>query len=87
MIACEVGAGGEARLAALSAQLEVLPGESWQCMGSCWLLRTDLGVSQVRNALRYHLAEGDRLLVGLLNDFACWHGFDGHQTDWLLARL
>lgn len=87
MIACQVGTGGEDRLDAIASQMDALAGEAWQCMETCWILLTDLTVAEVRNVLRRHLATDDRLLVALLNDYACWHGFEPLQRDWLLARL
>ncbi len=59
----------------------------WDCLESTWLVITDKAPAQLRDELKQHLREGDRLLVMRYGEGAAWSGFKDDCQSWLEDNL
>jgi hypothetical protein len=69
---------------------EVVAGLSdncWNVREDVWVIESDDHATKLRDQIRRHLLEDERVIVALLAGHAAWHGFDPEAEDWLLAHL
>lgn len=59
----------------------------WDCLDSTWLVITEKTAAQVRDVLKQHLREDDRLLVVRCGEGASWYGFKDECQTWLEDNL
>ncbi|VWD12387.1 hypothetical protein BLA18628_03296 [Burkholderia aenigmatica] len=60
----------------------------WGNLDSTWLIETTQSSSQIRDNLRQHIHNDDRLLVARLQGEAAWTGnFSNTASDWLKNTL
>lgn len=69
----------------LIAALEKYP--YWHCLGSSWIVKSDASSSAIRDNLKQHTDEDDKLLVVKLTGEGAWRGFDKICSQWLLNNL
>ncbi len=62
-------------------------GGYWDCLDQTWLVMTDKTPSEIRDALKPHLKEDDRLLVMRYGGEAAWCGFKDDCQTWLEDNL
>jgi hypothetical protein len=67
----------------LFAALEEIGSGYWDCLESTWLVTADKTPAQIRDELKKHLKEGDRLLVLSCGAEAAWLGFKDQCQTWL----
>ena len=69
---------------------EVVAGLSsncWKVRDDVWVLESEDHATTLRDRIRRHLVEDERVIVALLAGHAAWHGYDPDSEDWLLAHL
>jgi hypothetical protein len=71
----------------LYTALEAVGSGYWDCLESTWLVITEKTPSQIRDELKRHLKEDDRLLVMRYGEGAAWHGFKDDCRVWLEDKL
>ena len=64
-----------------------LSDNSWRVRDDVWVIESDDHATKLRDQIRRHLLEDERVIVALLAGHAAWHGFDPEAEDWLLAHL
>ena len=52
---------------------------------STWIVKTDSSASEIRDNLKAHVDEGDKLLVLQLTGVASWFGLSVEESNWLKA--
>ena len=63
-------------------------GQSWHCLDSTWINKSNLTSEQVCNALWKHMKADDQLfVVQIENRPAAWNGFGQVCSDWLKKNL
>ncbi|HEV7374955.1 MAG TPA: hypothetical protein VGN95_09580 [Pyrinomonadaceae bacterium] len=63
-------------------------GTTWHCLGSVWIIKSDLTAYQIYDALRPHIDDDDKLVVILLQREAKWTlSFSTECQDWLQKYL
>ena len=63
-------------------------GTWWHCLDSTWLIKTSATAVEIRDNLRKHIKNGDRLLVmRYAEGSAAWYGFSKDCADWLKNNL
>ena len=67
--------------------IKALANDWWHCLDSTWIIKTNLGVVQVRDALMQHIDSNDELLVLTVNGAAAWTGFKDNCSTWLKSNL
>ncbi|HEX6701582.1 MAG TPA: CRISPR-associated protein Cas2 [Gaiellaceae bacterium] len=69
----------------LIAKLKSFP-KWWHYLDSTWLIKTDLGVTQVRDALWSLMDSSDELLViDVTGDAMAWQGLPPRAGAWIKA--
>jgi hypothetical protein len=71
----------------LYAALEAVGSAYWDCLESTWLVITEKTPAEIRDELRQHLKEDDRLLIMRYGEGAAWHGFKDDCRTWLEDKL
>ncbi len=71
----------------LFAALETIGSGYWDCLDSAWLVITERTPVEIRDELKQHLKEGDRLIVMRYGGGAAWLGFEGECNTWLEDKL
>jgi hypothetical protein len=71
----------------LYTALEAVGCGYWDCLESTWLVITEKTPAQIRDELKRHLKEDDRLLVMRYGEGAAWHGFKDDCRVWLEDKL
>ena len=71
----------------LFAALEVIGTGYWDCLASTWLIMTDKTAAEIRDELKQHLKDDDRLLVMRYGAGADWLGFKDECRTWLEDNL
>ena len=71
----------------LFTALEGIGSGYWDCLDSTWLVITEKTASQIRDGLKQHLKDGDRLLVMRYAEDAAWLGFKDECQTWLEDKL
>lgn len=71
----------------LYTAIEAIGSAYWDCLGSTWLVITEKTPAQIRDELKQHLKEDDRLLVMQYGAGAAWHGFKDDCLTWLEDKL
>jgi hypothetical protein len=59
----------------------------WHRLDSTWIVKSDLGVVEIRDLLMDHTDSTDALLVVELAGPAAWVGFTDDAGQWLLDHL
>lgn len=62
-------------------------GSWWHCLGSTWIVKTNLSSSQVIDRLTPKIDNNDKLLVVRLKGEGAWIGFKEECSDWLMKYL
>ncbi|KIP93520.1 hypothetical protein [Pseudomonas fluorescens] len=62
-------------------------GSWWHCVESTWIVKSNLTLVQIRDALNTHVDSNDKLLVLGLSGAAAWVGLDKNCSDWLTNNL
>lgn len=71
----------------LFTALEGIGSGYWDCLDSTWLVITEKTATQIRDELKRHLKDGDRLLVMRYGESAAWLGFKDECQTWLEDKL
>ncbi len=71
----------------LFAALEKIGSGYWDCLEATWLVMTERTAVEIRDELKQHLKDGDRLIVMRYAGDAAWVGFDGECRTWLEDKL
>ncbi len=71
---------------ALTEAIERL-GNTWHCLNSAWLVKTEYTSAEIRSRLRPYVKEDDQLLVIRQGTGAAWMGFTGDCQQWLRDNL
>lgn len=71
----------------LFTALEEMGSGYWDCLDSVWLIMTEKTPSEIRDELKRHLKDDDRLLVVRCGEGAAWHGFNNSCRTWLEDNL
>ena len=71
----------------LFSALEAIGSGYWDCLDSTWLVITERTPVQIRDELKQHLRDGDRLLVMRYGEGAAWFGFTDECHTWLEDKL
>jgi hypothetical protein len=71
----------------LFAALETMGSGYRDCLDSTWLVITERTAVQVRDELKQHLKDDDRLLVMRYGDGVAWLGFKDECRTWLEDKL
>lgn len=71
----------------LFAALEAMGSGYWDCLESTWLVTTEKTAMQIRDELKPHLKDDDRLLVMRYGEGAAWLGFKDECQTWLEDKL
>lgn len=71
----------------LFAALEAMGSGYWDCLESTWLVITEKTAMQIRDELKPHLKDDDRLLVMRYGEGAAWLGFKDECQTWLEDKL
>lgn len=72
----------------LFAALEAIGSGYWDCLELTWLVTTERTPVQIRDELKQHLKDGDRLLVMRYGgEGAAWLGFKDECQTWLEDNL
>jgi hypothetical protein len=85
MIGCRLSSPGSDDIA-LSEQIRQL-GKSWECLGSSWVLASDLSAAEIRDALRPVLGPHDELFVAQINGTVAWGGMSKGSAEGLKQVL
>ena len=60
----------------------------WHCLGSVWIVKSDLSTAQIRDRLLPHIDSDDKLIVLKLTGEAAWTtSFSRDCQDWLRNNL
>lgn len=60
----------------------------WHCLGSVWIIKSDLSCAQIRDALLPHIDSDDKLLVVKLTGEGAWTtSFPDNCKKWLKDNL
>ncbi len=60
----------------------------WHCLGSTWIIKSDLTSVEIRNNLSNHIDNDDKLIVLSLTGEAAWTiSFSQECQDWLRNNL
>jgi hypothetical protein len=60
----------------------------WHCLGSVWIIKSDLTSTDIYNYLAPHIDADDKLIVILLQREASWtRSFPQNCQDWLTQNL
>jgi hypothetical protein len=78
---------GEGEYEELFAAIETIGSGYWDCLESTWLVITERTPTEIRDELKQHLKEGDRLLVLRCGDDGAWLGFKDDCRTWLEDRF
>ena len=65
-------------------------GSWWHCLDSTWLVKCESTATDIRNYLRAHIRDDDRLLVMTYGSGAAWYGFSQYKQEcqsWLKDNL
>lgn len=62
-------------------------GTWWHCVESTWIIKSDLSIVQIRDALKKHVDSNDKLLVLALSGTGAWVGLNKNCSDWLTSNL
>ena len=62
-------------------------GSWWHCVESTWIIKSDLSLVQIRDALKRHVDSNDKLLVLGRSGAGAWVGLDKNCSDWLTSNL
>ena len=54
---------------------------------SCWLIKSSLPASEVRNYLVKYIDYNDKLLVAKSGNQGAWTGLKENQSDWLRRNM
>ena len=60
---------------------------SWHHLGSAWIVKSDWSAKQVRDHVKGHIHNGDKLLVVELTGEGAWAGLNDEAIDWLVENL
>ena len=71
----------------LFTALEGIGSGYWDGLDSTWLVITEKTATQIRDELKQHLKDGDRLLVMRYGEGAAWLGFKDECQTWLEDKL
>lgn len=71
----------------LFSALEAIGSGYWDCLESTWLVMTDKSAEQIRDELKQHLKDHDRLLVMHYGEGAAWLSFKDDCQTWLEDNL
>src|SRR3974377_98959 len=71
----------------LLTALEGIGSGYWDCLDSTWLVITEKTATQIKDELKQHLKDGDRLLVMRYGGGAAWLGFKDECQTWLEDKL
>ena len=71
----------------LFTALEGIGSGYWDCLDSTWLVITEKTATQIKDELKQHLKDGDRLLVMRYGEGAAWLGFKDECQTWLEDKL
>jgi hypothetical protein len=85
MVNCRLGSPGDDYVG-LAQAIEQL-GRAWECPGSTWIVASELGAGEIRDALRPHLGRFDELLVAELSGAVAWRGASSGLSNGLRAVL
>ena len=85
MIGCRLSSPGNDYIA-LTERIGQL-GKNWECPGSTWIVSTDLGAAEIRDALRPLLGPQDELFVAELSGAVAWGGMSKGSSEGLRAVL
>lgn len=71
----------------LFAALEAMGTGYWDCLDSTWLVMTEKTPAEIRDELKPHLKDDDRLLIMRYGTGAAWLGFKNDCRTWLEDKL
>jgi len=71
----------------LFAALEAIGSGYWDCLESTWLVMTERTADQIRDELKQHLKDSERLLIMRYGEGAAWLGFTDECQTWLEDNL
>lgn len=54
---------------------------------SCWMIKSDLQPSYIRDRLLQYMDSNDKLLVIKVSTPAAWHGLPNNISDWIKNNL
>jgi len=72
--------------AALFQAIQAL-GPTWRLLDSTWIVVSQLNSQQIRDTLRAHIHNDDKLLVVKTGKEAAWYGFPSQYNNWLKEKL
>ena len=87
MIGYDLHAHRAGNYEALFSTLESIGTGYWDCLNSTWLVVSEKAAAEIRDELKQHLEDGDRLLVMRYDKDAAWLGFEGDCRTWLEDKL
>lgn len=60
----------------------------WHCLGSVWIVKSELNSTEIRNLLQAHIDSDDKLIVVKLTGQAAWtKSFPNDCREWLRDNL
>ena len=59
----------------------------WHCLDSTWLVKTNESAVAIRDKLKAHIDDDDKLLVASLTGESAWTGFTGDCKTWLSNHI
>lgn len=59
----------------------------WHHLGSTWVIVTELSAVQLRDGIRAHVDDNDKLLVVKSAGVGAWRGFNDKGSSWLQEHL
>ena len=69
LVACELNSPGDDYIG-LTEAIERLASRSRRCLGSVWLVHAESTAAELRDELKPHLGDNDRLLVAQISEIA-----------------
>lgn len=72
---------------ALIGAIKLLSGTWWHNLDSTWVIKHPGPATAIRNALRPHIDQNDRLIVVRLVGEGAWVGFNDSASKWLQSNL
>ncbi len=87
MIGYDLHPSSEGDYERLFAAIEPIGSGYWDCLASTWLVITDRTPTEIRDELKQHLKDDDRLLVARCGEGAAWLGFKDDCRTWLEDRF